>query len=121
MNRLEHQPRVTIDNVVMSDDDYNMRITQRDLDSMFGRVCRSAASMGIDTKAWYVQGGSANNGIAYRLYQGSQYGGVSGQIMPDGYLGMTKRQAYDTLHTMAQTMEYVNDHVDIDMGSRFHS
>lgn len=87
-----------------------MTITQKDLDGMLERVLRSLGALGITTKGLHVTSGSKMNGIAYRLYQyvGSA-GGVSGVIMPDGYLGTTKREAYDTLHAIAQSLEFVRD------------
>jgi hypothetical protein len=94
-----------------------MKITEKDIEAMLGRVQRSLASMGVVTNNLHVAGGSRTNGVAYRLYQyaGDSHG-VSGVIMPDGFLGTTKREAYDTLHAIAQSLEFVNDHVDVEVG-----
>jgi hypothetical protein len=91
-----------------------MTITQKDLDGMLDRVLRSLGSMGIETNGLHVTSGSRTNGIAFRLYQyvGTS-GGVSGVIMPDGFLGRTRREAYDTLHAIAQTLEFTSDRVNL--------
>jgi hypothetical protein len=91
-----------------------MKITEKDIASMLDRVLRSLGSLGIATKGLHVTSGSRTNGVAYRLYQyAGTSGGVSGVIMPDGFLGTTKREAYDTLHAIAQSLEFVSDRVDL--------
>jgi hypothetical protein len=85
-------------------------ITRRDLEGMLERLSRAMQTAGLDTSHLYLETGSRTYGRAYRLYQRDpQTGGlhpVPGMI--SDFLGMTKREAYDSLHMLAQGVEMVN-------------
>jgi len=73
-------------------------ITTKDLDSAVQNYVRTLASSGITGDFW-MQTGNKVNGVAFRLYMND------GTIAPgtvSGYLGMTRREAYNMLHTLAR-------------------
>ena len=81
-------------------------ITQRDLDGMFVRFVRAAEANGAATMSWRLTGGSKINGVAYEVqadYHSSNPPGTSNHWR----LGLTKREAYDRLHTAAIALEQV--------------
>ena len=90
------------------------RITNEDLDNMLARYTRALKRLGINTgtsdgTTIGMQRGSKTYGIAFRLFTtGGALG--SGHHRPpvgDDYLGMTKREAWDTLATLSRAMEDV--------------
>lgn len=87
------------------------RITIRHVRAMVGRAVNAARAVGIDTSHWWLQTGSSPNGIAYRLFAGTAesptVGGTAVHGLDIGYLGMTAREAYHTLHTLAAAWEEV--------------
>jgi hypothetical protein len=83
-------------------EDMVMRITQADLKGMFDRLIRSAESAGMDNATfWSLHHGNGNTGISYKLL-GRRGEGV---FAINGYLGMTRRDAYDTLHHYCQVFD----------------
>lgn len=93
------------------------RITNRDLSIMLERYKRALDTLGItlaDGERLRMQEGSKTYGIAFRLYTTGVPGvhgeGGTGHGRPpvgDDFLGMTKREAYDTLAERCRTMEDV--------------
>jgi hypothetical protein len=98
-------------------------ITAADLRNMFARYCRALEAAGMNPPEGFHVGldeGSKLYGRAFRLYvtgdrvdnptDGNHYPNGSGHARPPAgpdYLGMTKREAYDTLATIAHTLEDV--------------
>lgn len=88
------------------------RITKADLTRALDRVRTAYAAHGI-TARWNgdseltMQTGSQLYGNAYRLYWRDPVGGgvSSATYGPDGFLGMTARDAYNTLQTIARTLD----------------
>lgn len=93
------------------------RITNADLDAMLGRYMRALDALGIklgEGERVGLDHGSKTYGIAFRLFTTGVLGqhgeGGTGHGRPpvgDDYLGMTKREAYDTLTERCRTMEDV--------------
>ena len=83
------------------------RVTREELKGSFERYVRALNSLGIHQKV-EMQEGSKTYGNAYRVRH------VNGWATPlgtsNGYLGMTRREAVDTLHTLARTIEDVLYH-----------
>lgn len=89
------------------------RITNKDLDAAFERYARALNSLGI-TKFGHtisLKHGSKTNGISYKLvWIHNAHGGHSGAIGVEsngGFIGWTKREAFDTMHLLARTLEDV--------------
>ncbi len=84
----------------------NNRITTEELNGVLGRYTRAVESLGMlpPSGGFQFQWGSKVNGQAYRLYTN---GGSGAPGTANGYLGMTRREAWDTLHTIAETLEDV--------------
>lgn len=85
-----------------------MRITNQALDFAVDRYASIMRSQGV-TRKIELQRGSKTYGNAYRLYfigdadgNGTGTTGVYGT--ENGYLGMTKREAYDTLYIIVRAM-----------------
>lgn len=85
------------------------RVTAPDVRDMFQRTFRAAQSVGLDTHSWYLIPGSAANGRAWKLY--SRPGGGDALTGLDrGDLGMTAREARETLRILAVAWETVAEH-----------
>lgn len=91
------------------------RITKAELDGAFGRFCRAAKSNGFDTDGWGYETGNKTYGVSYKLLTRTNdesylnprhYFELSG--WGKNYLGMTAREAYDTLHTLIVALENVS-------------
>lgn len=76
------------------------------------RVARAMDSVGLPSERLNLDYGSKSNGIAYRLfYRDPIHGGLHDTyLVSNGYLGMTAREAWNTLHTIASTLEAVARH-----------
>lgn len=85
-------------------------ITNADLDAMLARYSRALDSVGIQLREGerlILSTGSKTYGIAFRLNV-TGFEGTTGHGRPpvgDDYLGMTKREAYETLATTCRAME----------------
>jgi hypothetical protein len=81
------------------------RVTKENLLGAFERYARAWESIGVDMSTLKMQHGNATMGVAYRITynNGSNAPGTS-----DGFLGFTKREAWDTLRTMARVIEDMN-------------
>lgn len=75
---------------------------------MFERTVRAARSVGLDTHSWYLMPGSRTNGNMWRLFS-RPGGGTALGGLDRGFLGMTAREARDTLHAFAVAWETVAD------------
>ena len=84
------------------------RITNTQMSGVLTRYARSLKALGMCEGELRYDEGSKTNGRAYRLFFQESGMPVPGTI--DGYLGMTKREAYYTLCTMALTLEAVSFH-----------
>jgi hypothetical protein len=85
-------------------------IKNSDLEAAFGRYARSLAVMKPAPKAGHTLTlihGSKPNGQSYRaVWRDDVSGGWSqGPGTVDGHLGMTKREAYNTLRHLARAFE----------------
>lgn len=99
------------------------RITNADLDAMLGRYMRAVNRLGIKLEEGERVGldhGSKTYGIAYRIYTTGVPGihgeGGTGHGRPpvgDDFLGITKREAYETLAERCRTMEDVAYALDL--------
>ena len=84
-----------------------MQITKQDLNAAFERYDRALRALGFN-HLLTLQEGSKTHGRAYRLFRtfrGQNQYEALGTV--NGYLGMTKREAWDMLHSLARTMEDV--------------
>lgn len=85
-----------------------MRVTRGNVQAMTMRAHRAAFRAGFSGEPLHVHAGSSSYGIAWDISQG-----VEGQRRPDWLAGVifgrTTREAYDTLHTVAVTLENLND------------
>lgn len=88
------------------------RITKRSMDAAFERYSRAVDSLGMnksDHRLAYMEG-SKVNGVSHKLvWIHVQHGGYSGAPGTDvnGFIGMTKREAYETMSTIARALEDV--------------
>ena len=82
----------------------NTRTTLADVNAALGHYSRALDSFGIARPGLELQTGSKANGRAYRLYI---EGGKAAPGTQNGFLGWTKTEAFDTLLTMARTIEDV--------------
>lgn len=76
------------------------RFTVKDVRTAFGGAAKAAAAAGLDVTGWHLQEGSKMNGIAYRIFRREAgTGGLRdlGFTSGNGYLGMTAREAHDSL------------------------
>lgn len=76
-------------------------ISSKDVQWMFERLVASARAAGLDTSSWALYTGSAPNGISFKLL------GANGSnvFATNGFLGMTKRDAYDAMHHYCQVFD----------------
>lgn len=77
-------------------------VTRNDIDIILARYIRALASNGIEMSI-RIDAGSKANGIAWRIFRADT--GYSAPGTSNGYLGMTKREAWDTLHSLATMAE----------------
>lgn len=83
-----------------------MRVNNEMLTNVLANIETARKALGIDPEliSYNLAAGSASNGIAYRIY--GLRAGETGHAHVDvcsgdrGYLGMTKREAYDKLVTI---------------------
>lgn len=82
------------------------RITRVDLDAAVVAYRNALESVGALRFPLQLQIGSKTSGIAYRvMFIANDSGGLSAAPgTSNGYLGMTAREAYDTLWTMTRTL-----------------
>ena len=84
------------------------RITNTDLEMQLNRYIGLLDMLGMrdDTVTYGIEHGSKLYGRAFRLYvTGGEHGSGHGQPpVGSDYLGMTKREAFDTLATINRTM-----------------
>lgn len=84
------------------------RITRTDLNTAVTAYGNALESAGALRAPLQLQIGSGTTGIAYRVMFIGEGGGLSAAPgTSNGYLGMTAREAYDTLWTMARTISDV--------------
>lgn len=88
-----------------------MRVDRQDLEAMFARYVRAVRAFGV-MEEHRLEWGSKVDGRAFRVnsYREGQSGQYPAFGVFDGYLGMTKREAYDSLHIIAQALEDVHYH-----------
>lgn len=83
--------------------------TRRDLDAALARVARSLRAAGAPSvELLHLQHGSPSAGTAFRLYlRDPHHGGL--RTVPgmssSGYLGATRREAFDALHLLAAGLD----------------
>jgi len=93
-----------------------MRITKDQLTGLVAQIDSTRKALGIDPEliSYQIDMGSATNGIAYRIYGLRQ--GETGHAHVDvcsgdrGYLGMTKREAWDKLQTIKTALSAIPKH-----------
>lgn len=92
------------------------RITRDDLARMLDGLRRAAIDVGIGEAArWHLEVGSKTYGRAYRLWlKHTDYPAHSGHYAPvvRDFLGMTAREAFDTMSTLRDAFHavaYVRD------------
>ncbi|MBG6140481.1 hypothetical protein [Longispora fulva] len=73
-----------------------------DVRGMFGRAARAAASIGLDTTGWYLEGGSQVQGVAWRMHT---HGSATPVALENARIGSTAREAYAALHMLALAWE----------------
>lgn len=78
------------------------RITLPLVRSAFSRYVDECAKHGYDIEGWMFEEGSASDGRSFRVY-GKDYSSAPG-ASGDGYIGWSRREAYDTLSRMANLM-----------------
>ncbi len=86
-------------------------ITKRDLEGMLERLTRGMRAADLDPTHLHLEHGSKTYGRAFRLYlRDPQSGGLATVpgMSPSGFLGMTKAEAYQSLHMLCQGVEMVN-------------
>jgi hypothetical protein len=90
------------------------RVTDKDVQGMFGRVVRAANDLGIDSSRWVVRMGTKSAGVAYDMFDRApdSHGLRNIPALSNGYLGMTAKEAQASLSIMAQTMEMVHAHLN---------
>lgn len=90
------------------------RITRKDLNDAVAIYVNALESHGMLTHPVQLQIGSQTNGIAYRaMFIANESGGLTAAPgTSNGYLGMTAREAYDTLWTITRTLQDVAYHRD---------
>jgi len=80
------------------------RITNEHLDVMLARYVRALKALELPSEGIELTRGSKLYGNSHKALQGgAQPVGIS-----QGFLGWTKRDAYDKLHTVAVTLEGVH-------------
>lgn len=85
-----------------------MRTTAKDVGGMYCRMVNAAESVGLDVSGWALIQGSTTYGRAWRVYRvDPTSGGHHDFLGSDGYLGLTTRSAYESLHAMARALELV--------------
>jgi len=82
-----------------------MSITRADLDTIFGRLTRVATSLGLDTSNWRI---GQLSGMSYRIAEHEPATGGLSHIFGDGYLGTTKREAWETMHAYCVALDMVD-------------
>lgn len=89
------------------------RITNKDLDAAFERYTRALNSLGItkfEHTLQLVHGSKAMGNSFKVVWAHNESGGQSGAIGVEsghGFIGWTKREAFDTMHLLARTLEDV--------------
>lgn len=78
-----------------------MKTTVKDVHGAFDRLKEAAAGAGIDTSRWQLSEGSLTYGRAWKLYERAQDTGALFETELPCFLGMTKEEAYRTLHSYA--------------------
>lgn len=82
------------------------RITNADINAVLSRYVRACQRLEmVPDNGFTCRRGSKTYGNAYRLFSTEGEWPAPGTV--NGYLGTTKREAYDTLMTMALTLEAV--------------
>lgn len=80
------------------------RITNAHLNAMLARYARALKALGLPSEGIELTQGSKLYGNSYKALQGGTYPvGIS-----FGFLGWTKRDAYEKLYTIAVTLEDVH-------------
>lgn len=78
-------------------------VSTSELQHAIRRLTLAMDAAGIDTSRLHVETGSKTYGRAYRLYERDpKTGGLSSIIGAGGFLGMTKREAVQSLDMLAQ-------------------
>ncbi len=78
------------------------RVTNADLEAVLGRYIHAVDAVGIIHEGFRMDEGSKVNGRAFRLYRND---GTEAPGTIHGYLGTTKTEAWDRLHTLAKAFE----------------
>jgi len=78
------------------------RVTQQQLNFVFQRYVDSLVELGVSVEGLSLISGDKVNGNSFKLRHkdGKRPVGVDS----DGFLGWTKREAYDTLQTICRTI-----------------
>ena len=72
------------------------RYTVKDVRTAYVALVKAAYEAGLDTARWQLHEANSTYGRAYRIYDD----GRSPLGLSQGFIGMTARQAYDTIHAM---------------------
>lgn len=78
-----------------------MRVTKSDVDQAYETYISLLESVDVDVSKYELHHGSKHYGNSFKVYNDG-LGGVGTDSM--GYLGMTRREAYDTLWTIIRTI-----------------
>ena len=88
-----------------------IRITSEMLTGVLNRLARTAERVGFpDTDRWVVEEGAPSAGRAWRLFvRDTETHGLRSHPMTlsEGWIGNTRREAYEALGHMARTLEAV--------------
>ncbi len=79
------------------------RITNADINGAIERYIRITKTLGFKVEGLTYQQGGPRTDCSYRLYVGGS--AAPGTI--NGYIGETKREAYETIHTLCVAFEDV--------------
>jgi len=80
------------------------RITNADIAGVVARYARIAKTLGFNVEGLEFQPGGPNTNVSYRLWIEGNYAAPG---TSNGYLGETKREAYNTIYTLCLAFEDV--------------
>lgn len=79
------------------------RITVAMVRNAYARFCRAAEGWGYEPSSWFMTEGS--NGEAWRVGRTKCVGPMIPGVDDYGIIGYSRREAFDTLSTIARTLE----------------
>ena len=81
--------------------------TVEDVQAVFHRYWLAVDRAGVDASGYRLIAGSKSNGIAWRVMRRDAVSGALSEpfAISTGFLGWTKRDAFNTLHTVAFALE----------------